>query len=342
VLQRDAELLGRVIDRHRAEGLRYVEYRAMYATDDPEGFLNFHRLHARVAAAASSSGFEARYIVSLPRWAALEGYALLQRLFDEDPALVRSIVGVDFCFVEEGYPPADLAPLFARLAQDRRARPDRALDVVYHVGETYFDKSLESAVRWCHQAAELGARRLGHAIALGLDPEAAVARRPGAHECESVGERRAQIEYDLEHAAGLAAHGVAVERRALEREREELRQEPPQAAVRRPYDPERLTEVRRRQEYVLEELVRLGTAIECCPTSNLRLGGIPGPAAHPVHRFLASGVDLAIGADDPGLFESPLSAEVDWVAAHAGLRPPALALRLGDPHRLRLGQRRPG
>ena len=58
-----------------------------------------------------------------------------------------------------------------------------------------------------------------------------------------------------------------------------------------------------------------------------------------MHRFLASGVDLVIGADDPGIFESPLAAEVDWVARTTHLSREALAQRLGDPlqHRLRKG-----
>jgi hypothetical protein len=212
---------------------------------------------------------------------------------------------------------------------------------VYHVGETYFDKSLESAVRWCHQAAELGARRLGHAIALGLDPKVAVMRRPRAHEQEPVTERLAQIEYDLRHGPVLAAYGVPVDEVSLARERSELAQRPPQGAVHRPYTSARLAQVRRRQDFVLDELVRLGVAIECCPTSNLRLGGVPDPAHHPLHRFLASRVDLAIGADDPGIFESSLAAEVEWAARHGGLAPHVLASRLGDPYRLRLGRHRP-
>ncbi len=64
----------------------------------------------------------------------------------------------------------------------------------------------------------MGARRLGHAIALGLDPTVAVARRPHAHETELVSERLAQIEYDVVHRDGLTAYGIAVHSGALERE----------------------------------------------------------------------------------------------------------------------------
>ena len=339
ILGRDEEIALRILDRHRSEGLRYVEYRAMspHDAENPEDFIDFHILNARLIKAACGNGFEARYIISLPRWAPLESYALVKNIFTRHPELIHTIVGLDFCFFEEGYPPEATRPFFARLAEDNRKNPDRALEVVYHVGETYFDKSLESAVRWCHQAAELGVRRLGHAIALGLDPTIAVSRRPDAHLSEPVGERLAQIAYDLEHCEELASFNIELHPQSLQKEREELQRRPSSSLVERPYTPERLEEIRRRQDFVLERLARLDTVIETCPTSNLRIGGVPRPADHPLHRFLDSRVDLAIGADDPGIFDSPLAAEVDWAARHTRLAPAELCERLGDPRRFRLG-----
>ena len=108
--------------------------------------------------------------------------------------------------------------------------------------------------------------------------------------------------------------------------------------MKRPYTPERLEENRRRQEFVLDRLTELGTVIESCPTSNLRIGGVPSPSVHPLHRFLKSQVNLLIGADDPGIFDSPLAAEVDWVLEHTQFDATTLIERLGDPRRFRLGQ----
>lgn len=340
-LHREEEVLWRIVERHRREGVRCVEYRAMFGLDDPEAFLRFHRTNARLFQQACTRGFTARYLISLPRGAALAGYELVQRLFAENPELIPAVVGLDFCFFEEGHPPEQLRSFFARLAADNHRRPEQALEVAYHVGEVFFDKSLESAVRWCHQAARLGARRLGHAIALGLDPEVAVGRRPGAHEAEPVSERLAQIAYDLEHRRELEGVGVAVDRKTLMREQAELQGRPAAEQVRRPYTPQRLEEVRRRQDLVLAELTRLGVCIESCPTSNLRIGGVPTPAQHPLWRFLRSEVGLVIGADDPGIFDQSLAAEVEWVAAHADLGKGALAARLGDPRRFCFGQARP-
>ena len=337
--QRQQEIVPRILARHRAEGLDYVEYRAMptyAANDDPEGFINFHRLNATTMQTHSRDDFTARYIVSLPRWAPLEGYILVQRLLDENPELISTIVGLDFCFFEEGYPPASLQAFFERLQRDNEARPERALDVVYHVGEVYFDKSLESAVRWCHQAAELGSRRLGHAIALGLDPAIAVARQANAHQSEPVGERLAQIDYDLQYAEQLTTYDIDIDVDALQQERIPLATAHADAKVDRPYTPQRLQEIRQRQTFVLDRLVELGAMIESCPTSNLRLGGVPNPASHPIHRFLDSSVDLAICADDPGIFNAPLATEVDWVDQHTNIKTQALVQRLGDPRRFRL------
>ncbi len=340
-LHREEEVLWRIVERHRREGVNYVEYRAMFGLDDPAHFLRFHRTNARVFQQACTPDFTARYLISIPRGAALAGYELVQRLFEENPELISAVVGLDFCFFEEGHPPEKLRSFFARLEADNQRRPAQALEVAYHVGEVFFDKSLESAVRWCHQAAQLGARRLGHAIALGLDPEVAIARRPGANELEPVSERLAQIAYDLEQARALEVVGVEVDRKALLRERAALQGRRPEEQVSRPYTPQRLEEVRRRQDLVLAELTRLGICIESCPTSNLRIGGVPSPAQHPLWRFLRAEVGLAIGADDPGVFDQPLAAELDWVAAHAGMGKRALAARLGDPRCFRFAQDRP-
>jgi hypothetical protein len=342
ILGREEEIDRRMFERHRAEGLRYIEYRTMapYDAEDPGNFIAFHLQIASAIRAACTADFQARYIISLPRWNPLPTYHLVQALLDQHPELISTIIGLDFCFFEEGYPPKSTRPFFDSLQRDNEQHPERALEVVYHVGETYFDKSLESAIRWCHEAAELGARRLGHATALGLDPDIAIARRPDAHVSEPVHERLDQIAYDLRHREELESYGVEVPDAALARERGELEQQPSATIIDRPYTPNRLEQIRRRQTFTLDRLAERGTSIETCPTSNLRIGGVPAPEHHPIHRFLASPIDLAIGADDPGIFDSPLAAEIDWVMEHAGLSAEDLVRRLGDPYRFRLAPAR--
>lgn len=327
----------RALQRHRLDGVRYVEVRANYMSDeDLERFRDFHRLNVEAVRTSCSAGFQARYVPSLSRSTPLASYEQLRRLLDERPQDYDLVPGVDFCSVEEGFPPRRMRPFFDRLERDNDADPSRALQVLYHVGEIYFDKSIESAVRWCHEAAELGAYRLGHCTALGLDPAIAVARRGGSHAREKSSERVDQIDYDLRHRKGLEDAGVDVDVAALTAEREHLGGHDPDRLVHRSYDETRLEQARQRQTYALDQITKLGTVIESCPSSNLRLGSVPSAEHHPVHRFLASDVNLVIGADDPGIFDSPLHAEVDWVADTTHMTPQALFDRLGDPFRFRL------
>lgn len=207
---------------------------------------------------------------------------------------------------------------------------------MYHVGESFFDKSLESAVRWCHEVAEMGVRRIGHAIALGMDPVVAVSRRDKAHERELVSERLDQISYDLKHASRLISYGVCVDTATLRKEQAEFQRLPSDQIIDRPYEDRRLIEIRGRQQFVLDHLCGLGTVIECCPTSNLRIGGIPTPEDHPIHRFLKSDVSLAICSDDPGNLDISLASEIEWVLQVTRIGEDELCDRLGNPRRHRL------
>jgi adenosine deaminase len=260
---------------------------------------------------ARADGPVMRLAVSLPRADPWPMWDHVKRLALGPHGAV--VTGVDFCGVEEGHPPKQQEAFFAAVAEFNRAHPDRALAVLYHVGESFTDKTLESAIRWVHEAADAGAHRLGHAIALGIDP-----RVFGPHvRTESPAERRDQIAYDIAHAKGLRDAGVAVDVDALLAERTRLDRSPDRA-VTVAYGDHRLAEVRRRQDYALAGVARTGAVIEVCPTSNRRIGNIGNPAAHPVHRFLRSGVPVVVATDNAGLFDITLAGELDWVCRHAG------------------------
>ncbi len=169
-------------------------------------------------------------------------------------------------------------------------------------------------MRWVQQAAELGAHRLGHAIALGLDPW-----HFGEHtRTESVAERLDQIAYDLENAAGLAAVGVLVDPARLHEEQGALSLRSPQDTVVVSYDQERLAEVHARQRHAMNRVRTTGAVVEVCPTSNLLIGGITDPTHHPVHRFQTEGVPFVVCSDDPGILNTTLAAELNWVCQQTG------------------------
>ena len=193
--------------------------------------------------------------------------------------------------------------------------PDRALAILYHVGESFRDKSLESGVRWVHEAAEMGAHRLGHAIALGVDPDLY-----GRHtRTESVDERVDQLRYDLRHRKDLRKHGVHIDVNAAEQELHNLKALDKGDTLEIQYDDQRLSEVRGRQSYAIECVKSLGSVIEVCPTSNRRIGGISEPEHHPLVKFAADDVPFVIGTDDPGIFDTSLADEIRSAIDIAGL-----------------------
>ena len=185
----------RIIGAQRRQSVRYAEQRDLIggglkgaqARDHVTAILEEYAKYA-------DSEFQPRLAPSLPRGDPWPYWEITKELALGPNG--QLLTGIDFCYLEEGYPPKDKKDLFAEVKDFNRLHPERALAILYHVGESFEDKSLESAIRWVHEAAELGAHRLGHAIALGIDPDAY-----GRHErTETVGERVDQLSYDVRHA----------------------------------------------------------------------------------------------------------------------------------------------
>jgi adenosine deaminase len=306
----------RMLADQRRQGIAYAEQRLLLGNRIAPPAAR--RLLAPILeqyAAAEASGLSARLAVSLPRENPWPMWELVQELALGPHG--ELVTGVDFCHVEEGFPPREKREFFRAVHEWNARRPERALAILYHVGESFVDKSVESAIRWVQEAAELGAHRLGHAIALGIEPDCY-----GEHErTETVAERLDQLAYDLAHADGLARHGVRIDRAATARERDLPATRDPDHGVVHRYDAARLAELRARQNYAMERVRAAGAVVEVCPTSNLRIGGIDDPAHHPVHRFLDAGLRVVVGSDDPGIFDTTVRDELDWVAKHAGLAP---------------------
>jgi hypothetical protein len=217
------------------------------------------------------------------------------------------LVGVDFCNVEEGFPPKGLSAFFDDFNAFNREHPERRLALVYHVGESYDDKSLESAVRWVVEAALAGAHRLGHAIALGIHPN-----HYGPHSrTELVSERRDQIAYDLSHKADLRAYGVPVDETALATELQTLSGRADDDCIEISYDERRLLEFGHRQRLGADQIRATQAIIEVCPSSNRRIAGIRNDEHHPIHRFAEWNLPFIICSDDPGLFGVTLDDELE-------------------------------
>ena len=79
--------------------------------------------------------------------------------------------------------------------------------------------------------------------------------------------------------------------------------------------------MRLRQRYAARCISGLGSVIEVCPTSNIRIAGITENEHHPIRRFVEFGVPFVVGSDDPGIFDTTLAAEIEFAVAIAGLPP---------------------
>jgi len=313
-------LLRRLADRCRAAGVRYHEVRAALSSGvsrETRRAVYVATLEAMLE--ASDEGCTLVFTPGLPRDDPGPAWGLVKELALGE--LGQALVGVDFCHVEEGFCPRLQAPLARDLRRFNERHPGRALALLYHVGESYRDRSLASAVRWVDQAATLlGAHRLGHAIALGVDP----AHHDARPRREPVSERRDQIAYDLRHADELRAAGVPVDPDALKSELARLASVPGDASVECPPD---LDQLAGRQRVAIAHIKAAGAVIEVCPTSNRRIAGLTD-SHHPVHRFLAEGLPFVVGSDDPGILGTTLAGELAWLRRHAGLDDDAMeALR---------------
>jgi adenosine deaminase len=74
-----------------------------------------------------------------------------------------------------------------------------------------------------------------------------------------------------------------------------------------------------------QRLARGGVTLEVCPTSNVALGVAATPADVPLCELLTAGIPVALGADDPLLFGSRLTAQYQLARQSHGLSDPQLA-----------------
>jgi adenosine deaminase len=70
---------------------------------------------------------------------------------------------------------------------------------------------------------------------------------------------------------------------------------------------------------LVERLVKNGTVLEMCPTSNVQTGAVASLAEHPLKRFLALGGKATINTDDPGVCATDLNREFLIAARDLGL-----------------------
>jgi adenosine deaminase len=76
---------------------------------------------------------------------------------------------------------------------------------------------------------------------------------------------------------------------------------------------------------LMQRLAAAGVTLEVCPTSNVALGVAVAPADVPLRQLLGAGIPVALGADDPLLFGSRLTAQYELARRVHGLSDELLA-----------------
>ena len=312
-------LTKQIITKHYSNKVTYSEYRVMYAPNETKQ--NYYAkmqaacLGISMAESDLQDEISARLVVSLHRQGNyIEVYGWLKEFMQIDKLLRKYLVGIDFCNVEEHNPPKEKKSFFEKVFSDNIQYPSTALSILYHVGESYTDKSPKSAVRWVIEASQYGAHRLGHCLSLGIDSKSFLGTEnlSSNHSkvyTETVDERIDQIQFELTNYDRLKKIGVTEEKSVLQKELESLSWKNRNSIMTITVDEKYCNEVKTLQSLGFSIIKEKGTVIETCPSSNLYIGMIPSMVEHPIHRFIDARLPLAISCDDPGIFDTNIQKE---------------------------------
>ena len=314
----DPSVLEHAIARDIKTGLEAVEYRIFLPPQF--GPSETHQLLTTLSAtAANTSALDVSLAVTVSRdphvferqYAAIRSW-----LRGAPPHHAHRVTGLDFCGVEESWPPEDKRNIFAQILSDNAAHPETALAILYHVGESFEGMSAASSARWVTTAALQGAHRLGHGIALGISPEA-LRGRPLR---EDPRESEAHLRFIRTHSDLLAAHGYSHEAQRARQNWTELCTS---------YGDRELEDLNLLQDSLMKIIAsKTDAVLEVCPTSNERIARIARPEWHQIHRFLKHGLRVCVGADDPGILATSLPREEQRLKTEWGLADPTLMTKL--------------
>jgi len=309
-----------IVAEHAKNEIGFAEYRIMYAPYATKEVYAAKTLAAceglLLGEQAAKNSTQARLVVSLHRDGNYqEQYNWLKELINQNDLIRKYLVGIDFCYIEEGFPPKEKQAFFQSISRDNSNNPHSALSILYHVGESFADKTPKSAARWVGESALYGAHRLGHCIALGINPESFADKTIS----ETIGERLDQINFEILHYEKLKSFGKTQDYTKLLSEKDLLEGKDKESIISFVIDKQYIDELYTFQEFVIY-LVReeSKSVIECCPTSNLYIGMLPNIKEHPIHRFMERKLNVTIGSDDPGIFDTTLKNEYA-IAANVGL-----------------------
>lgn len=313
-------VLRQVIAGQVAQNIEYGEYRIFVPPGlSPTELAAYYRRLAAAAHALNqkySGQHISRIILSMsrnPETVKIQ-YDALKLLQIQDQTVNAMITGVDFCGVEEGFPPEQLANVCSNIRKDNAGHPERSLAILYHVGESFDQMSVFSAMRWIVMADLMGAHRLGHAIAAAVNMATCSRFADGVVFTDPPDQVRAMIDFLSNNP--LMNENEPVRGFLLQQYQNRSSDGTPATFV---WNQELRQAAAAMQKTILSELRCRGTIIETCPTSNRIIGRITKAADLPVFRLAEENINLLISSDDPGIFATTLGDEELLVTGTGGL-----------------------
>lgn len=302
------EISRRVIARQSED---HCEYRMLFP---PRGGLSafnerVHALAEGVRKACIENEKSASIAVSLTRDdLILKGqYEELRRAMKSSRVVSEKVTAIDFCATEEGFPPSDKKDFIETVLDDNRSDPGTALAILYHVGESFKNMSVESSIRWVIEVAEMNVHRLGHAISPGIPARLL----EGSFVKESVRDRSEQIKFYIDRFDELSEAGLSLNLKELNEELSSLESLSPDGYVTGKYTENRIRNLMAFQNFATGRLRECGAVIEICPTSNIRIAGLGKYENHPLPDYIDRGLHIVIGSDDPGILNTSLQEEIN-------------------------------
>ncbi|MBW0433585.1 adenosine deaminase [Leptospira yasudae] len=302
----------RVVHDQFSQGVAYGEYRIMYSPLDTEQGIYDKTVAACEGLARAEQETNGRAIGRLAVSLHREGdvfreYSLLKGFMEKNSLIAEYLTGLDFCYIEEGFPPKGKRKFFEEVNKDNRTETDKALAILYHVGESFQDKSILSACRWVLESAEWGAHRLGHAIALGLHPS----EKKNVPILESKEERLDQLRFYYDRKEELDSFLELPSREKIGNEIDSLKHK---ETVSLQFDSSYSEECLGFQNYCMSKIKATNAVIESCPSSNEYIGMVSNPESHPILRFAKNQMRFTISTDDPGIFGTTIEEEYSKAA----------------------------
>jgi adenosine deaminase len=303
-----------VVVDHSIQGVSHAEYRIMFSADESKSVFENRILNVceglqqgEMESKRKGNFIRAEAVLSLHRDKnTLENYIWLKELMSKYDIVKNRITGIDFCHIEEGNPPKKKKDFFERVLKDNHAEPNSSLAILYHVGESFQDKTPFSAIRWIYETASNGAHRLGHCIALGI-PSSFF---KGSIRTESIEERIDQIQWELDHYENIRNYGDYFSKETLERDlRNYSNQMETEKKISFPMEKKEISYLSTIQNYVMDSIKSNKTVIESCPSSNTYLGMIDKLEDHPLPTFIKHQMSVTISTDDPGIFNTNIHKE---------------------------------